>query len=93
MVPLVRLRRQFHLSQRMFARRYGFPIETLRHWEQGSRKPSRAALAYLNVIYANPLQVMKILDNLERARGTGRYRVFPRGRPLNLDQTPLSEDA
>ena len=89
--PLVRLRRQFHLSQRMFARRYGFPVETLRHWEQGTRKPSLAALAYLNVIYHRPLMVLKLLDNIERERGSGKDQHLWFGPRLNLGGAKLSE--
>lgn len=41
-------------SQAAFARDYGIPLGTLRHWEQGRFDPDAAALSYLKAIAADP---------------------------------------
>lgn len=41
-------------SQAAFARDYGIPLGTLRHWEQGRAEPDATALAYLKAITADP---------------------------------------
>ena len=48
------LRKRLGLSQRQFARRFNFPVSTLRQWEQSKRRPSGAALALLHVIAYHP---------------------------------------
>lgn len=48
------LRKRLGLSQRQFARRFNFPVSTLRQWEQRKRHPSGAAVALLHVIAYNP---------------------------------------
>jgi putative transcriptional regulator len=48
-------------TQAEFAGRFGFSINTLRHWEQGSRQPEGPARAYLIVINRNPEAVEKAL--------------------------------
>jgi DNA-binding transcriptional regulator YiaG len=73
MVDLRKLRRRLKLSQRMFARRYGVPVETLRHWEQGDRRPSGAALALLNLVVWQPILVFHALDRIEREKRSGRF--------------------
>jgi len=47
------------LSQREFAGWFGFPIATLKHWEQRNRKPTGSARVLLNVIHDNPRAVLK----------------------------------
>jgi DNA-binding transcriptional regulator YiaG len=59
-VPVRALRRQLGLSLEGFARRYGFPPGTLRHWEEGRRQPDAAACAYLTVIARDPKRVAAI---------------------------------
>jgi DNA-binding transcriptional regulator YiaG len=48
------IRKRLGLSQATFAHRFGFPLGTLRHWEQGNRRPRGCALALLHVIAYNP---------------------------------------
>ena len=55
------IRKMVGLSQAAFAERYRIPIQTLRHWESGRRRPDRAALAYLDVIAAMPEEVAQAL--------------------------------
>jgi helix-turn-helix protein len=53
------LRHRMRISQREFAGRFGFPIATLKHWEQGKRQPTGSALVLLSVIRQNPGVVLK----------------------------------
>src|SRR5688500_2331453 len=54
-VDVAAIRKKLGLSQSRFAHRFGFPVATLRHWEQGNRKPRGCALALLHVIAYNPV--------------------------------------
>jgi putative transcriptional regulator len=49
------------MTQRTFAARFGFSINTLRHWEQGKREPEGPTRAYLLVIARAPQVVQKAL--------------------------------
>ena len=44
------IRTKLGMTQQTFAARFGFSINTLRHWEQGKRKPEGPTRAYLLVI-------------------------------------------
>lgn len=55
------IRKRMGLSQAEFARRFGFAVATLRHWEIGDRKPRGAALVLLNVISRRPDVVLQVL--------------------------------
>jgi putative transcriptional regulator len=55
-----RLRAQLMLSQEGFAQRYGLALNTLRHWEQGLRRPDATARAYLTVISRDPRRVAAV---------------------------------
>lgn len=58
-VRAIRLR--LVMTQEEFAGRFGFSINTLRHWEQGRRVPEGPARAYLLVIDRNPEAVQQAL--------------------------------
>jgi putative transcriptional regulator len=60
-VDVAQLRKRIGMTQTQFAKRFGFPVATLRHWERGDRKPRGASLALLNVIARNPRIVMDAL--------------------------------
>ena len=60
-VDVAHLRKRIGMTQTQFARRFGFPVATLRHWERGDRKPRGAALVLLNVIARNPRLVLDVL--------------------------------
>jgi len=60
-VDVVGLRKRMNLTQVQFARRFGFPLGTLRHWEHRTRMPRGAALILLNVIERDPGAVMRAL--------------------------------
>jgi putative transcriptional regulator len=49
------------LSQVAFARRFGFPVATVREWEQGRRQPEAAARVLLLVIASRPEVVDEVL--------------------------------
>jgi putative transcriptional regulator len=49
------------MTQEEFAGRFGFSVNTLRHWEQGSRQPEGPTRAYLLVIKRAPKAVQKAL--------------------------------
>lgn len=55
------IRDKLDMTQEEFAGRFGFSINTLRHWEQGRRVPEGPARAYLLVIDRNPKAVQKAL--------------------------------
>lgn len=67
-VAAIRLRMNF--TQADFASCFGFPLATLRHWEQGTREPAGAALVLLNVIARHPRVVLTTV---------ARYRNLLRG--------------
>ena len=48
------LRAKLGLTQEAFAARYGFPVGTLRDWEQGRKRPEPAARTLLLVIEREP---------------------------------------
>ncbi len=59
-VKAIRVKRE--MTQEEFAGRFGFSINTLRHWEQGSRQPEGPTRAYLLVIDRAPEAVQKALQ-------------------------------
>ncbi|WP_267355677.1 MULTISPECIES: helix-turn-helix domain-containing protein [unclassified Methylobacterium] len=59
------IRRSVHMTQESFAAAYGFPITTLRDWEQGRARPDTSARAYLLVIAHEPKVVERVLREQE----------------------------
>ena len=55
------IRTKLGMTQEEFAGRFGFSIDTLRHWEQGKRQPEGPARAYLVVIERRPKAVQEAL--------------------------------
>lgn len=55
------IRKKLRMTQQAFAARFGFNINTLRHWEQGKRAPEGPARAYLLVIARAPEAVQRAL--------------------------------
>ncbi|HVY34431.1 MAG TPA: helix-turn-helix domain-containing protein [Caulobacteraceae bacterium] len=55
------IRAKLGLTQEEFAGRFGFNVNTLRHWEQGMRQPEGPARAYLLVIDRAPKAVQDAL--------------------------------
>ena len=55
------IRTKLKMTQEEFAGRFGFSINTLRHWEQGKRRPEGPTRAYLLVIDRAPKTVQRAL--------------------------------
>jgi putative transcriptional regulator len=55
------IRGRLGMTQREFAVRFGFSVNTVRHWEQGRRVPEGPTRAYLLVIDREPQAVQKAL--------------------------------
>ena len=55
------IRSKLGLTQEAFAGRFGFSVNTLRHWEQGKRQPEGPTRAYLLVIDRAPNAVLRAL--------------------------------
>jgi putative transcriptional regulator len=60
-VDVKAIRTKLRMTQQAFAARFGFSINTLRHWEQGKREPEGPTRAYLLVIDRAPHAVQKAL--------------------------------
>jgi putative transcriptional regulator len=60
-VDVKAIRTKLGMTQQAFAARFGFSINTLRHWEQGKREPEGPTRAYLLVIDRAPVAVQKAL--------------------------------
>lgn len=58
--PIVRARLTAGLTQRQFAALLGVSTRTLEQWEQGRRKPSRAAKTLIKVAELHPEVLRKI---------------------------------
>ncbi len=56
------IRTKLGMTQEEFAARFGFSVNTLRHWEQGKRQPEGPTRAYLMVIDRAPKAVQKALE-------------------------------
>jgi putative transcriptional regulator len=60
-VDVAKLRRRLGLSQAAFARTFGLDVTALHAWEQGRRRPDRAARVLLAVIAREPQAVLRAL--------------------------------
>lgn len=62
------------LTQQAFADCLGIPVKTLRHWEQGKRKPTGAALVLLRLVDREPAlfeKMRKSWDQREMIKQVG----------------------
>ena len=55
------VRKHLGMTQEEFSRQFGFPIGTLRNWEQGHRKPQGASRVLLTLIKEIPEEVKMAL--------------------------------
>lgn len=60
-VDVAKLRHRLGLSQAAFARAFGLDVTALHAWEQGRRRPDRAARVLLAVIAKEPEAVLRAL--------------------------------
>ena len=54
LVDVAAIRKRFKLSRAKFAERFGLDVRALQDWEQGRRRPDRAARVLLRVIERQP---------------------------------------
>lgn len=64
-IDVAALRKSQGLSQSRFAARYSLPVSTIRDWEQGRRRPDRAAFLFLRLIEAEPDVVARTLADAD----------------------------
>jgi putative transcriptional regulator len=57
------IRSELKLSQEQFAAKFGFPVATVRNWEQGRREPEGPAKFLLRLIRRYPKLVAKELES------------------------------
>jgi putative transcriptional regulator len=60
-IDVAAIRGKLHLSQAAFAARFGFSVQSIRNWEQGTRRPEGPARVLLTVIDRAPEAVQKAL--------------------------------
>jgi putative transcriptional regulator len=60
-IDVAAVRRALGLSQTEFARRFGLDVTAIHAWEQGRRRPDRAARVLLAVIAREPEAVRRAL--------------------------------
>jgi len=58
------IRERLQLSQEGFAEKYGFPLGTLKNWEQGRREPEGAAKLLLRLIDSQPKLVERAIKRV-----------------------------
>ncbi|MCS6759018.1 MAG: type II toxin-antitoxin system RelE/ParE family toxin [Candidatus Devosia euplotis] len=58
------IRNKMGLSQKDFAQTFGFGFDQLKQWEQGRSRPVQAIRAYLLLINAKPIEMVKALREL-----------------------------
>ena len=63
-VDVKAIRAKLRMTQLEFAGRFGVSVNTLRHWERGSRQPEGPTRAYLVVIDREPKAVQRALAKL-----------------------------
>jgi len=56
------VRRRLGLTQAEFARRIEVPLNTIRNWEQGKRRPTGAAKSLLKILDKAPESALDALD-------------------------------
>ena len=60
-IDVRKIRTRLGLSQKTFARTYGFALSAVRDWEQGRRRPERSARILLKVVEKEPEAVTRAL--------------------------------
>jgi putative transcriptional regulator len=60
-IDVAKLRHRLGLSQADFAHAFGLEVTALHAWEQGRRRPDRAARVLLTVIAREPQAVLRAL--------------------------------
>ncbi len=55
------IRQKVDMTQEEFAKAVGVKLPTLRHWEQGDRKPTGPARVLLNLLSREPNTILRLL--------------------------------
>ena len=61
MIDVCEIRKSLGMTQQEFSRQFGFPLGTLRNWEQGHRKPQGPSRVLLTLIKKMPDEVKRAL--------------------------------
>lgn len=69
------IRTKLGMTQEEFAGRFGFSVNTLRHWKQGKGQPGGPTRAYLIVIERAPKAVQAMGGELEIPAGFPGHNV------------------
>jgi putative transcriptional regulator len=64
MIDIKSLRNQLALTQKQFARLFGFKLNSVQNWEQGRRRPDKATRILLRLIEEKPQQMIRRVRNL-----------------------------
>lgn len=59
------IRKRLSLTQKSFATTFGFALNTVRNWEQGTRRPAKTAQILLALIDRHPDVVRETLRTVE----------------------------
>ena len=57
------VREKTGFTQQRFASAFGISVKTLRHWEQGERKPKGPALVLLNAVAKDHKKLLELLHS------------------------------
>jgi putative transcriptional regulator len=60
--PIIEARQKTGLSQSRFAELLGVSVRTLQYWEQGRRKPSRAAMSLIQITNQRPDVLREVFE-------------------------------
>lgn len=71
-IDVAKLRHRLGLSQRAFAHAFGLEVTAIHAWEQGRRRPDRAARILLAVISNEPAAVRRALATAADAKMSKR---------------------
>jgi putative transcriptional regulator len=94
---LTKLRLESGLSQAVFAQVLNVSTKTVQSWEQGSRKPSQAALRLIQVFRQNPSVVLQIVGmsgvngDTASAKRTGAVRNSGEGKGVGGGKGVVTE--
>jgi putative transcriptional regulator len=82
---IAKLRQESGLSQDVFARVLNVSIKTVQSWEQGTRKPSHAALRLIQVFGHNPKDLLELVGMRNQILTAGPRKSASKGpRPIKV---------
>jgi DNA-binding transcriptional regulator YiaG len=75
---LMKLRLDSRMSQDVFARVLNVPTKTVQNWEEGTRKPTQAALRLIQVFRQNPSGVLQVVGMADSQAPASPRKRTPR---------------